>query len=368
MCGATITDISQLKQRLVNTIANIQSCAVAPTGEARELEAQTAKLGTALTAYQRDYSFRLSRYQDVEARIKRVPQVTADLDALNRNIQDLRQSRQALLSTIQRNSKLTERKDGLERACTVINQGIADVGRTLGQAVGTPDQVQRQIQDVQTDIAALNRAQSSEQLRLMQVAQDKGQISELEKAITALEDTVVTLERKQAQQGTQTAVLGTLDKVRSWFNYANGPRNMATAVLAEMNTDVNKFLSNFTSPFSVTPDESTFGFRCLFTDGRQTPSGGPPDASMLSGGQKVQLAVAFRLASYCMFAGKLGLLSLDEPSAYLDDANIGRFGDLLVQIKKIASGMNLQLIMATHEQSLTPFADTVINLGGTNAK
>lgn len=91
-----------------------------------------------------------------------------------------------------------------------------------------------------------------------------------------------------------------------------------------------------------------------------------PDATILSGGEKIQLAVAFRFAAYCMFASKLGLLSLDEPTVYLDDENVGRFGDLLQQVKQIAQGMNLQVLIATHERSVIPFCDTVIDLGDRN--
>ena len=76
----------------------------------------------------------------------------------------------------------------------------------------------------------------------------------------------------------------------------------------------------------------------------------------------MQLAVSFRFGSYCMFANKLGLLSLDEPTVYLDDANVGRFCNLLERVKEVAQQMNLQVIIATHERAVMPFMDTVIDL------
>lgn len=84
---------------------------------------------------------------------------------------------------------------------------------------------------------------------------------------------------------------------------------------------------------------------------------------MLSGGQKIALAVAFRFAVYMMFAGKLGLLSLDEPTAYLDDETIARFADLLGKIREIAANMGVQILLATHEHGVMGSVDQTITIG-----
>jgi DNA repair exonuclease SbcCD ATPase subunit len=125
---------------------------------------------------------------------------------------------------------------------------------------------------------------------------------------------------------------------------------------------VNNFLGQFSAPFSVLQSTEALGFKCIFHDGRTMPVDGPPDAYHLSGGQKIQLAIAFRFASYCMFASKLGLLSLDEPTVYLDDQNIGAFCTLLGKVKDVARKMNIQVLIASHERAIIPFIDTLIDL------
>ena len=131
--------------------------------------------------------------------------------------------------------------------------------------------------------------------------------------------------------------------------------------MEKLNADVNKFLGNFTAPFVVEPMREGVGFKVRFTDGRPMPPE-LPDAATLSGGQKVQLAVAFRLATYCTFASKLGLLVLDEPTAYLDDANIECFGELLVKVAKIAQNMGIQILIATHDKIVLNYSSNVISL------
>lgn len=77
--------------------------------------------------------------------------------------------------------------------------------------------------------------------------------------------------------------------------------------------------------------------------------------SLLSGGEKALSAIAFifsifliRPTSFCL---------LDEIDAPLDDANVGRFNDLLKSI-----GANSQVIMITHNKRSMEFADTLFGI------
>jgi len=179
--------------------------------------------------------------------------------------------------------------------------------------------------------------------------------------VESMKQTVASLKEAQAVQDRLAKRLAVLERVRDWFHYTNGPRILVTQVLAALTDDVNRFLGNFTAPFVVVPDQAQVGFRVEFTDGRDRPPE-PPGTDVLSGGERVQLAVAFRLAIYAMFAGKLGLLSLDEPTAYLDESNVDRFGLLLTKVRDIARNMNTQMFMATHERPVIPYMDAVIEL------
>lgn len=139
---------------------------------------------------------------------------------------------------------------------------------------------------------------------------------------------------------------------------------MTQSVMELLTDEVNKNLSQFGSVFSVVPmsAEDGMGFRCVFSDWRAVSNPHSPEASTLSGGQKIQLAVSFRLAVYSMFAAKLGLLSLDEPTAYLDDSAIANFADMLSKIKETARNMGIQIFISTHEAALGPVFDQMISI------
>ena len=195
-----------------------------------------------------------------------------------------------------------------------------------------------------------------------QKAELDGGISQVRAFIAEAEKGLVDLERVNAENRVKARKIQVVRDVKDWFSYKNGPRVMSQAVMGLLVDETNRFLGQFGSPFTVIPIEEGMGFLCVFTDGRVT-SEPPPEATMLSGGQKIALAVAFRFAVYTMFSGKLGLLSLDEPTAYLDDETIARFADLLGKVREIAVNSDLQVLISTHEAQLGPVFDQTVEIG-----
>jgi DNA repair exonuclease SbcCD ATPase subunit len=200
------------------------------------------------------------------------------------------------------------------------------------------------------------------QQQRQQQAGVQGQIGEIKSRSITLKASLDSLYHRRDQQGTYNQVRATVESVREWLHYANGPHSLAVSIMQELTGNVNTFLDKLNAPFAALTDETDLSYRCPFTDGRAMPVEGPPDAGELSGGQKTLLAIAFRLASYCMFANKQGLLSLDEPTAYLDADNVDNFCNLLEKVKEVAQSLDLQIFISTHERAILPFCDTVIDL------
>lgn len=196
---------------------------------------------------------------------------------------------------------------------------------------------------------------------LRDMAAEKGRLEAAEKTIEDTKKFIDDLVEKKSLEEKVQAKVDTVKRTRDWFHYKVGPRIVSQNVMKELTDSVNTFLDQFNAPFVVAADEEGCGFRCRFIDGRTMPD--PyPEAHMLSGGQKVALAFAFHIAIYMRFGGQLGFLSLDEPTAYLDDANIEHMGELLEKVGAVARNRGLQILMATHEKAIMPFLDTKIDL------
>lgn len=257
-----------------------------------------------------------------------------------------------------------------ELRLSLANQAKADMEARLADAVAVAKKLcgdeaaadwEKAEKALESVVAEADRRRARRVDLQMAVTRASATRDEVLKSLEMLRKTVESLKAAQDEQDELAKRLHVAERVKDWFHYTNGPRVIVTYVLGRLTDNVNRFLGNFTAPFIVTPDPEQVGFRVQFTDGRDCPED-PPGTGVLSGGERVQLAVAFRLAIYAMFARKLGLLSLDEPTAYLDESNVDRFGVLLTKVREVARNMNAQVFMATHEQAVIPHMDSVISL------
>jgi DNA repair exonuclease SbcCD ATPase subunit len=76
----------------------------------------------------------------------------------------------------------------------------------------------------------------------------------------------------------------------------------------------------------------------------------------------VLLGLAFRFAVYDLFTSTLGVLIIDEPTAYLDEENIDNVFKLLESVKEYSKASGLQVIVISHEPRLMPVFDHVIEV------
>lgn len=207
---------------------------------------------------------------------------------------------------------------------------------------------------------------------------EQGVMSELSQEQFALQtwaNQVATLERELARLTTQrdmwqeqlqqAEVQAQENRLnQAWVERLTGVRDLlhrdaAPAFVAQYNLrlleqQINAHLELFDAEFRVAASEG-LTFTARFLDGRSQPAG------RLSGGQKVVLALVFRLAVNFMYS-ELGFMCLDEPTAYLDAHHIAGFEPVLNNLRGLATSRGLQCLMITHEQALAHLFDHVVQL------
>ena len=146
-----------------------------------------------------------------------------------------------------------------------------------------------------------------------------------------------------------------LERWRSVVHRDALPRIVAQHMLEDLEEKINETLEEFGGPFRVTADED-------LTFVAHKPNGVSEPASRLSGGEKVVLALAFRFAVNSLFAGEIGMMVLDEPTAGLDEHNIGCLTDVLGRLSELTKKRGQQLIIITHDQRLERVFDNIIRL------
>jgi exonuclease SbcC len=153
--------------------------------------------------------------------------------------------------------------------------------------------------------------------------------------------------------------------LRQWSSVAEiardalkaAPRLVAKRNLQRLETAINELLQVFGVDFLVkaATDDSP-AFIAEFFDGRKQP------AKRLSYGQKTVLALAFRVAVNALFADEIGLLALDEPTAYLDQQRIKALAPVLEKLRELSTARGLQCLLVTHETSLSHLFESAVEL------
>ncbi len=146
---------------------------------------------------------------------------------------------------------------------------------------------------------------------------------------------------------------GTVEKVSSVFHWNSLPKLVAQQNLKLLVGDINKNLELFDDPFRVEASED-LQFDVFFDGSSDIAK--PVKASSLSGGQKVVLALAFRVALDSLFGHNTGILCLDEPAAGLDESNRSGFRRALREIGQKV-GSSRQILVVTHDKLLADSCD-----------
>lgn len=251
----------------------------------------------------------------------------------------LKQTESALALFERKHSELFGARNQLQKECDLCTQELLTIWQV------TEDQV----------IEAQHRLDTHDTL-MEQRARLRAEIEVLDRAILDDEFALGQLEAIERDAERTRAWLERCKDMRHILHRDNLPKVAAINYLELMQDEINSLLLRFDSPFQVTAD-AHLSFIATFKDGRQVP------ATRLSGGEKVLLALAFRVAVNDIFARDLGLLILDEPTAGLDEGNLGCLRIAIERLKELSSSRGLQVVMITHERDLHNMFDHVVEIG-----
>lgn len=138
-----------------------------------------------------------------------------------------------------------------------------------------------------------------------QVAALQGETNAKKQQLDQANEMLKAKEKEKELSGPIAKKVEVLTSVRNWFHSSNGPRTMSMSAIKAMTGYVNEYLRELHSEIEVMPDNQGLSFAFSYLDGR--PVSNPlPSTAKLSGGQKIELALAFRLAIYRYFGQKMG--------------------------------------------------------------
>ncbi len=176
-----------------------------------------------------------------------------------------------------------------------------------------------------------------------------------EDVIKRLREEIVGLENARRELARAGEFYDLLVKIREKIYHRDGPviKSIRTWVLANVSSRAASYLNLFDvriSDIRVEEDRRGISFECSY-GGRKV------DSKRLSGGEKVALALAIRLAiSDVLGAKKFGFFILDEPTVHLDSENKKKLQEVFASLGRAVR----QTIVITHDEEVFEDVDAMI--------
>jgi len=183
----------------------------------------------------------------------------------------------------------------------------------------------------------------------------RSEIQSANRVLDNFRNQMAAMETRQKEADKVNRIAARLEFCRDILHRDNLPKMVMRRMLVALNSRLNYFMEQFRTDFSAALNEE-FDFVCDFPGGHFGKS-----AKNLSGGQKVALALAFRLALSDVLGASVPLLVMDEPTVFLDDANVESVREVLDSAKSYMEKGSFVMI-ATHAPELRSAFTQVVNV------
>lgn len=190
------------------------------------------------------------------------------------------------------------------------------------------------------------------------LSQESSNLAGYDGSITTLLLQISHAEKEIAGFNDTKAYLADLEQLESWFKYNGIPSQILKIQLNNLCQKMGTIVSNFQlqQQFKLIVDESLEVYM-------QYPSGSVRTIQKASGGERMILGLAFRLATHQYLAPELPILVIDEPSNHLHESNQVVLQELIRSLKTNLKTYGLRkFIYCTHSNALAGEAEKIINL------
>ena len=179
----------------------------------------------------------------------------------------------------------------------------------------------------------------------------KGKISNTETRIEELKQDLVDIENIKMKIKKLNDFIDLLNEFRTLYGRDGIQNNLRVMSKDSIQKNTNMFFEKFNFDYSYSKIDDDFKVS-LFKENKEI------DIDMLSGGEKIAIALSLRLGiTQTVAKGNIDCIFLDEPTIHLDEVRIEELNNLLINMNIIP-----QMIIVTHNQKLENLGDNLIRI------
>ncbi len=275
-------------------------------------------------------------------------------EKIQKQIEDLKQKEKEFI-TIQ---QFVKQKEGVDKQIKNISEQIKKVEKeikALEKEIPSISGLEREMNSLKEKVDKLN-------LEIERWKSDLTPIEiELAKISQEIENKTKILKEEEEKLKLVNEIKEKIEKHKK-LEFAFGPKGIQKIirdnVLYKLPNITNVIFSAFDFPFKQIKFTENFDISLL------APTFEKEDryigVNAISGGQKVALGLALRLAIGKFLSGKAEFLILDEPTIHLDEQRRNDLVNILLSIK--SKNFVKQLIVITHDREIEDTADTIYHV------
>lgn len=332
-------DIEQNKLQLVSIKENYEKYLTA-SGSLESLgdyEEQMVKLDE-INAPIRDLKKNISALMEIAGdSVENLPDEIAYLEQLSRK-------HQHLLGQVSQKESLVQRIDENQRQIQEINEEL--------------DQIQKVIDDLNYNLESHERVKMEWKLKneeLMELSGQKqllvGQLDQLSNSIQEIEQKLDSLKKYEKELKNLKDFLKLLNIIRDLYSKDGVQKDLRNISRPLIEEKTRELFERFNFEYSDVRLDEDYDVTIYGPSGESS-------LDMISGGEKIAVALALRLGiTQVLSGGSLEMIMLDEPTIHLDAYRRQELIDLLKKMSIIP-----QMIIVTHDADLEDAADNIMKI------
>lgn len=187
----------------------------------------------------------------------------------------------------------------------------------------------------------------------MELAKLEGEERQLSDRVEKLEERIRELREKEAEAKKLEAFVNLLEKVRGAYGKDGIQKLIRSRAKPLIEKYTKEYLNRFNLEYSDVKLDDDYEITVIGPSGSQS-------VDAVSGGERVALAIALRMAIAKVIAeGKVSTMIMDEPTVFLDEERRRELIEILKKAFKEEAKIIPQLIIVSHDRELEDAADVV---------
>ncbi len=289
------------------------------------------------------------KIKDIKDKLADIPDI--DIKELEKEISELEKyvdEYNTLLKEISQKEELKSNLEKLQQEKENVEKSIIVLERKLNEK----QDIEEKIEEIENRIKDIEDEKKKITDQYTPLVSKYGEISG---KIDSLKEQLKFIEEKEKEAEAKKETLKKYQKLEEVFGSKGIQKNIRDKALYKLPVITETIFKAF--GFDFTKVQLTDKFDLLL----QVPTYERSDrfitASALSGGQRVALGLALRLALSYFLGGKSSFLILDEPTIHLDSQRKEELINVLLKLKE--KNFIKQLIVVTHDREIEDAADQI---------